>query len=276
MKSTVKAYAKINLFLDITGRLENGYHTLNTVMQQVNLYDIVTVETNDTNSIEIFCDNPIIPCNEKNIVHKACRLFSKMTGKDFGARITINKNIPVEGGMGGSSTDGAAVLTALCNIYGIDTEQAQDWSVKLGADVPFCIKGGTAVCTGIGEIINPISCKKNYHIGIVQPDFSCNTAKAYTEYDNRPLPVNPCFDEFVSELNSECIHWGGMMYNVFERLYDNPNIAEITQIMRDNGAVNAILTGSGSAIFGIFENAEAAKNALEKIDAPFKIITNPI
>lgn len=276
MKSTVKAYAKINLFLDITGRLENGYHTLNTVMQQINLYDIVTVETNDTNKIEIFCDNPIIPCNEKNIVYKACRLFSEMTGIDFGAKIYINKNIPVEGGMGGSSTDGAAVLTALCNIYGIDVKQAQDRSVKLGADVPFCMTGKTAVCTGIGEIIKPVSCKKDYSIGIVQPDFSCNTSEAYSGYDKNPLPPDPYFDKFVSSLNLGCIHWGGMMYNVFERLYENPRISAITQIMKENGAVNAVLTGSGSAIFGIFENTEAAENALEKISEPFKIITNPI
>lgn len=278
MKSVVKAYAKVNLFLDITGRLENGYHTLNTVMQQINLYDIVTVETGSGGEIEITCDNPHIPCNEKNIAYKACRLFSEVLGKPIGAKISIEKHIPVEAGMGGSSTDGAAVLTALNEICGTPFTIAQlcEMGAKLGADVPFCILGGTAVCKGIGDVMTPIECKKDYVLGIVKPDFSCSTPKAYKTYDENPIPENKAFADFISGLENGYKSWGNNMYNVFEKLYESEAISRITSELKKNGAHNAILTGSGSAVFGVFKNEEKAKIALEKIDIPFKIIVNPV
>lgn len=278
MKSVVKAYAKVNLFLDITGRLENGYHTLNTVMQQINLYDIVTVETNDSEKIEITCDNPAVPCSEKNIVYKACALFAQLTGIKFGAKISIQKNIPLEAGMGGSSTDGAAVLVALNEIFDtpFSTEELCKKGASLGADVPFCILGGTAVCKGIGDIMQPIACKKDYVLGIVKPEFSCSTPTAYKAYDENPLQKNEDFDIFVSALPLGHEKWGRKMYNVFEKLYKSSDISAVTSSLIENGAYNAILTGSGSAVFGLFKNKESAEKALSQVNAPFKIITNPL
>jgi len=278
MKSVVKAYAKVNLFLDITGQLENGYHTLNTVMQQVNLYDIVTVETTTDDKIEINCDNPAIPCNEKNIAYKACKFFSEVLGKNFGARITIEKHIPVEAGMGGSSTDGAAVLTALNEIFNLPftTSKLCEMGAKLGADVPFCILGGTAVCTGIGDIMKPVICMNDYVLAIIKPDFSCSTPTAYKAYDENPVPINTDFEDFVSALPYGYEKWSGKMYNVFEKLYNSSEILEVTSALIKSGAADAILTGSGSAVFGLFKNKEEAKKALNNINAPFKIIANPI
>ncbi len=277
MKSTVKAYAKVNLFLDITGRLENGYHTLNTVMQQVDLHDIVTVETTDNENIEIICDNPSIPCDERNIAYKACELFRVISGKRFGARITIEKHIPTEAGMGGSSTDGAAVLCALNEIYSLfSIPQLAEMGAKLGADVPFCIYGGTAVCKGIGDIITPTRCRKDYVLAIAKPAFSCSTPVAYKAYDNAPLPVKTEFDGFVTDLPISCEKWSGKMYNVFEKLYNNPEITDITDSLKKNGALGAILTGSGSAVFGIFKDTVTAENALKNINTPFKFTVNPI
>lgn len=278
MKSRVKAYAKVNLFLDITGRLENGYHTLNTVMQQVDIYDTVTVETTGSGYITIECTNPAVPCNEKNIAYKAAKAFLSEIGSNDGVSISIEKNIPLEAGMGGSSTDGAAVMVALNEIYGkpLTTEKLCETGARLGADVPFCILGGTAVCTGIGEVMTPVSCKKDYVLGIVKPGFSCSTPAAYRAYDENPLPINVNFDSFTAALSEGCEGWGGNMYNVFEKLYDNPEISAITRIMQENGAVGAILTGSGSAVFGVFRNRTTAENALNKLEIPFKIITNPI
>ncbi len=278
MKSRVKAYAKVNLFLDITGRLENGYHTLNTVMQQVDIYDIVTVETVQSGNITITCTNPAVPCNEKNIAYKAADAFLSKIGKVCGVSIGIEKNIPLEAGMGGSSTDGAAVLIALNESFGkpFTTEQLCEIGAGLGADVPFCILGGTAVCKGIGEIMTPVLCKKDYVLGIVKPEFSCSTPAAYKAYDENPLPIMKNFDSFVSELSAGCENWGGEMYNVFEQLYSNPKIDAITRIMRENGAVGSILTGSGSAVFGVFRDKKTAENALNRLDIPFKIIANPI
>ncbi len=277
MKSTVKAYAKVNLFLDITGRLENSYHTLNTVMQQVDLYDIVTVETNNNDDIEIVCDNPDIPCDERNIAYKACKLFRDVSEKRFGATITIEKHIPAEAGMGGSSTDGAAVLCALNEIYGLySIAELAEMGARLGADVPFCIYGKTAVCKGIGEIITPVSCNNDYVLAVVKPEFSCSTPAAYKAYDNSPLPVNEDFDSFVHNLPYGCEKWAGSMYNVFEKLYNNPEITAITDILKESGALNSILTGSGSAVFGVFKNKEMAENALKNINSPFKFTVNPI
>lgn len=278
MKSEIKAYAKVNLFLDITGRLENGYHTLNTVMQQIDLYDNVTVETFDGDGIFIECDNPSVPCNEKNIAYKAAAAFMHAANIKADIHIKIEKHIPLEAGMGGSSTDGAAVLVGLNQIYNnlFSTEKLCEIGAKLGADVPFCITGGTAVCKGIGEIITPVDCRKDYTFLVVKPDFSCSTPTAYKAYDENPVPGNTDFDKFVISLTLGADMWAGKMYNVFEKLYNNPEIAEITDIMRKSGAVGSILTGSGSAVFGIFTDNEKAVKALENIDLPFKIIVNPI
>lgn len=277
MKSKIKAFAKVNLFLDITGRLENGYHTLNTVMQQIDICDEITVEISDGDGIFIECDNPSVPCNDKNIAYKAARAFLDKTGKKSKVRISIAKHIPLEAGMGGSSTDGAAVLHALNRLYNhpLSTEQLCGLGAKLGADVPFCITGGTAVCTGIGEIIRPVKCLKDYIFLIVKPEFSCSTPEAYKAYDENPVPENKAFEEFVSLLPHGAEKWAGKMYNVFEKLYGDGRIAEITDTMRINGALGSILTGSGSAVFGIFKDRAAAESAYMSIDAPFKIIANP-
>jgi len=277
MKSEIKAFAKVNLFLDITGRLENGYHTLNTVMQQIDLYDEITAEVSEGSGIYISCDNPAVPCNEKNIAYKAAAAFLSETGKKARVDIRINKNIPLEAGMGGSSTDGAAVLKALNEIYGypLTDEKLCEIGAGLGADVPFCITGGTMLCKGIGEIMTPAQCLNDYVFLIVKPDFSCSTPAGYRAYDENPVPENRNFEEFVASLPHGAEKWAGKMYNVFEKLYDDERIAEITDIMRKYGALGSILTGSGSAVFGVFKDRKTAENALKNIDSPFKIVVSP-
>ncbi|MBQ8903019.1 MAG: 4-(cytidine 5'-diphospho)-2-C-methyl-D-erythritol kinase [Oscillospiraceae bacterium] len=277
MRSEIKAYAKVNLFLDITGRLENGYHTLNTVMQQIDLYDDITVDISEGNGIFIECDNPAVPCNEKNIVHKAAEAFLSETGHKARVEIRIKKRIPLEAGMGGSSTDGAAVLKALNEIYGypLSTERLCSIGAKLGADVPFCITGGTAVCKGIGEIMTPADCLKDYVFLIVKPDFSCSTPAGYKAYDENPVPEKENFNGFVESLSMGAEKWADKMYNVFEKLYDDDRIAAITQTMRNNGALGSVLTGSGSAVFGVFKDNETASEALKNIDSSFKFIARP-
>ncbi len=278
MKSEIKAFAKVNLFLDITGKLENGYHTLNTVMQQIDLYDIITVEINEGDEINIECDNPSVPCNEKNIAYKSAAAFLSEAGKKAKVDICIEKHIPLEAGMGGSSTDGAAVLKTMNQLYGniFSIDKLCEIGAKLGADVPFCITGGTAVCKGIGEIITPTECCKDYVLAVVKPDFSCSTPVGYKSYDENPLPKNPQFDDFVEALTLGSEKWAGKMYNVFEKLYNDDRISEITDRLRSCGALGSILTGSGSAVFGIFKNIENAEKALKNLEIPFKIIVNPI
>lgn len=273
MNLTVKAYAKINLFLDITGRLPNGYHTLNTVMQQISLYDNVTVKRTDS-GISVKCDNPTVPCNEKNIAYRAAADFFAETGIADGAEIEIEKNIPLEAGLGGSSTDGAAVLNALNKLYGnpITDERLLEIGAKLGADVPFCLTGGTAVCGGIGEKIRAIPFKKDYTLLTVKPDFSCSTAEAYRKYDLSPLAPRNNFNDFVCALENGCDNWYDGVYNVFEQLYCDPRIDAITEQMKSLGALCSALSGSGSAVFGVFKSEKIAENAKKSLNLPFSRI----
>lgn len=277
MSLTVKAYAKINLFLDITGRLPNGYHTLNTVMQQIDLYDNVCVSRTD-GEITVACNNPAIPCGEKNIAYRAAAAFFVETGIRGGAEINIEKNIPLEAGLGGSSTDGAAVLTALNKLCGepLNVEQLCVVGASLGADVPFCLTGGTAVCGGTGERIRPIPCKKDYFIVVAKPDFSCNTAQAYKKFDMSPLPTREGFKRFVGMLENGCEAWSGAVYNVFEQLYRDERIEAVTNELKEKGALCAALSGSGSAVFGVFADENEAKKAAESINLPFCRMINPI
>ena len=277
MSLKVKAYAKINLWLDITGRRGDGYHTLNTVMRRVDLYDDITVTPTENDNVTIHCDDPAVPCDERNIVFKAWKLFRGLYGKPFGADIDIRKRIPLEAGLGGSSTDGAAVLSALNELAGMpfsaDTLTAA--GVKLGADVPFCMTGGTAVCRAIGEEIQPISCA-DFAVVIVKPEFSCSTGAAYGAYDRTPKPEKPGFAEYVRSISGSADAAAEGLYNVFEELYNDPRIAEIKRELLTAGASGASMTGSGSAVFGIFPILSDAENALGKIGYKTKFAVNAL
>lgn len=275
---TLKAYAKINLFLDITGRLPNGYHTLNTVMRQIGLYDLVTVSVSEGSGISLTCDNPLIPCDGRNIAVKTTEKFLHETTISAAVTIKIEKKIPLEAGLGGSSTDGAAVLTALNRLFGepLSDERLIELGASLGADVPFCLIGRTAVCGGFGEKITPIETPDDFTVGIVKPDFSCSTAAAYRAYDESPLPMREDFSAFVHSLSLGAGAWNGGVYNVFEKLYKDERIEALTEALKRNGALSAALSGSGSAVFAIFEDSIAAEKALEKIDVPFKSCVKPM
>lgn len=275
---TVKAFAKINLFLDITGRLPNGYHTLNTVMRQIGLYDLVTVSVSEGSGISLTCDNPLIPCDGRNIAVKAAEAFLRETAISAAVSVKIEKKIPLEAGLGGSSTDGAAVLTALNRLFGepLSAERLIGLGASLGADVPFCLIGGTAVCGGFGEKVTPIGMPDDFSIGIVKPVFSCSTAAAYRAYDESPLPMREEFPSFVRSLSLGAGAWSGGVYNVFEKLYKDERIHALTESLKRNDALSAALSGSGSAVFGIFEDSIAAERALGKIDVPFKACVKPM
>lgn len=272
---TLRAHAKINLFLDIAGRLPNGYHILNTVMREIGLSDRVTVSVSEGSGIFLTCDHPQIPCDARNIAVRAAEKFLVETGSPAAVRIRIEKRIPIEAGLGGSSTDGAAVLTALNRLFGEPLSKARlsALGAALGADVPFCLTGGTAICGGIGEKITPITIPDDFTVAVVKPDFSCPTAGAYRAYDKSPLPVREDFSAFVQALPHGVSRWSGGVYNVFEQLYRDPRIEALTGSLKKNGALAAALSGSGSAVFGIFGDEKTAEEAVGKIDALFcKII----
>lgn len=275
---TLKAFAKINLFLDITGRLPNGYHTLNTVMRQIGLYDLVTVSVSEGSGISLTCDNPLIPRDGRNIAVKAAEKFLRETTVSAAVSVKIEKRIPLEAGLGGSSTDGSAVLTALNRLFGepLSAERLIGLGASLGADVPFCLIGGAAVCGGFGEKVTPIGMPDDFAVGIVKPDFSCSTAAAYRAYDESPLSTREEFSSFVRSLSFGAGAWSGGVYNVFEKLYKDERIGSLTESLKKNGALSAALSGSGSAVFGIFEDSFTAEKALGKMDVPFKACVRPI
>lgn len=277
MSLRVKAYAKINLWLDITGRLENGYHSLNTVMRQVDMHDTVTLTQTGSGEIEIICDNPAIPADRRNIAYKAAEAFFGAVGFSHGIRLEIEKKIPVEAGMGGSSTDGAAVLTGLNQLFGnpLTVEQLCEIGGKIGADVPFCIVGGTAECEGIGEVKRRLFCS-DFAAAVIKPDFSCNTASAYRSWDESPIEAKAGFKQFCEDLTKEPKLWAGQMYNVFEVLQKNPEIERIKSLLLESGALGAVMTGSGSAVFGVFGSLREAQIAIKNIPFGCKFAVNAL
>lgn len=283
MLETIKmpAYAKINLFLDITGVLPNGYHSLNNIMQQIALHDKVTISFEETAEtvIEITCDDPQIPSDERNIAYKAANLFLTKQGRSGKVKVEIEKHIPVMAGLGGSSTDGAAVLTGLNRLCGdpFSKKELEAMGTELGADVPFCIRGGCAYCKGIGEIMTDIMGIEKCSILIVKPDFSCNTAAAYKQYDKNPIKARPEPEKLLNALkNVELPEAAAELYNIFEELNSVQKITEIKNALISNGALGAALSGSGSAVFGIFPDKEIALKALQSLDYPLIIVTDPI
>lgn len=275
----VKAYAKINLFLDITGRRSDGYHELNNIMQKIDLHDEVGVFISEGETvITIDCDNPKIPCDKRNIAYKAAEMYMKASGVTAKIHIEIKKAIPVMAGLGGSSADGAAVIKALENYYvKLGTDETQKLAAGLGADVPFCMRGRTAFCKGIGEIMTEIEPLPQCSILIIKPDFSCSTSKGYGMYDSKPIESRGEPKSLLTALqNGDLKRIGENLYNIFEPLYGDSRIENIKGELMQNGAKGALLSGSGSAVYGIFSDSAEAAAAYKKINSASKILANPI
>lgn len=271
----LKAYSKINLLLDITGIKKNGYHSLFTVMQSVSLYDTITVEKNNSDEITVSCDTEGVPTDKSNIVYKCAERFFEYAGieKNRGIHIHIEKNVPFGAGMGGGSGDGAAVLVALNKIYGLNYSDKIlcRIGVKVGADIPFCIVGGTALALDTGAVVAPLPDIKDYYIAVVKPDESVSTKEAYAAVDaveNMKHPKNNVMLELLAD--SECDEALKYCANVFEQAFDIPGRVDIKDVFNKNGALASCMTGSGSAIYGIFDNKENAEKSIEALKDTFK------
>jgi 4-diphosphocytidyl-2-C-methyl-D-erythritol kinase len=260
---TLAANAKLNLSLDIAGKREDGYHNIVSEMQEIDLADIVTVRISDSPhvaaKIRIICDDPRIPDGRRNIANRAAEAFVRETGLHLVAKVQIEKKIPLMAGLGGSSTDGAAVLKALNRLNGdlLSESELVRIGAGLGADVPFAIVGGRAKAEGIGEILTKLEDLPEQFYVIVQPDFYCDTRQAYTLYSENPVSR-------------------GDYANVFQKLYADPRIERICSELLNLGASAASMTGSGSAVFGVFGDSAAAKSALESLQYPFKCVARNV
>ncbi len=276
MKVKVKAPAKINLSLDVLRRRADGYHDVSMVMQAVSLYDYVTVEALDTRKIEIFCDYPDVPCNKKNIAYKCAEAFFNYTkAENTGIKITIEKNIPAQAGLAGGSADGAAVITALNKLFStyLKEDELCEIGSKVGADIPFCILGGTKLASGTGTTLKKMVNMPKCNIVICKPDFSVSTAEAYARIDKAGLSHPEFTAEMVKAIYARDI-WmvTTSMLNDFEIALNLDGINEIKKLMLKNKALGSCMSGSGSAVFGVFNNIKKAEKCMEKLKEKYNYV----
>ena len=263
---TRKAYAKINLSLDVTGKRDDGYHDLKTVMQTVDLYDTLTFRKTDTGTITLASTPAPVPTNDDNLIVKACRLMRETYGITDGVDIDLVKEIPVQAGLGGGSADAACTLRAMNDLFslGLSTEKLCGLGATLGADVPFCVRGGTCLAKGIGEILTPLPSPPACTVLIAKPPEGISTKEAYETLDLKPIDEHPDVKlmEFAlktADLKTLCASMG----NVFEPIVERrlPVIRDLRLIMRDYGALRAMMTGSGPTVFGLFTDENEAVKA---------------
>lgn len=284
MKITVKAPAKINLTLDIVGKRPDGYHDVAMVMQTVSLYDTVTVERleGDGDRIEVSCPAyPDVPADDSNIVCKAVRAFCRFTeSKPVPLRITIDKVIPTQAGLAGGSADGAGVVLALNLLYEthLSEKEMAEICARFGSDVPFCLLGGTMLATGTGTTLKKLPSLPRCYIVLCKPEISVSTAQAYAACDARPPKGFLYTDELIKRLCSRDIRGlSTCLYNEFEQVMELPVINEIKKTMISCKAMGASMSGSGSAVYGIFLEEKKAQRCVqllkEKYDKVF--LTRP-
>lgn len=265
----IKAYAKINVLLDVVGKKENGYHLLEMIMQSIDLYDLIDVNKIEK-GINIKCNKSYIPVNNKNIAYKAAELFINTYGINEGVSINIYKNIPTSAGLGGGSSDGAAVLKAMREIFNVNIsdKELEELGVKIGADVPFCINGGTAFCEGIGEIITPIKKFENKILVVVKPKFGVSTKWVYSEYDNLCNVRKPETEKILKAVKDGDVKAVSLnMANVLEDVTTS-KYGIISKIKRDMirfGALGSMMSGSGPSVFAFFEDSLSAQRCFEKM-----------
>ena len=271
-----KTPAKINLTLDVTGKLENGYHTLSMIMQSIDVCDELSFEKTADETI-LFSMNKDLPDKipaEKNLVYKAAKLMKDTFKIDGGFKIHLTKNIPAAAGLAGGSSDCAATLIGineLCGL-GLDIEKLCEIGVKLGADVPFCIRKGTMLAEGIGEILTPLAPLTGIPVLLIKPNISISTPYVYKHLKLNELdyhPDNKAVISYIKDNNIKKI--AASLSNVLETVTipENPIIAELKHYLTENGAIGSLMRGSGPTTFGIFENMETAKKAYEKAKADF-------
>lgn len=273
-RAVARSYAKINLTLDVLGRLENGYHQVEMLMQTVNLFDLVIVDK-DRSQIQVSTNLKYLPVNEKNIAYKACVEFFRHTGISGGARVLIHKNIPVAAGLAGGSGNAAAVLCALNLLYdaGLSPAELCRIGLRLGADVPYCILGGTQLATGLGEQLTPVAPMPKTITLLVKPPISISTAAIYEKIDSVPLPAHPDLQGMLAALEQgDRAGIAGTLYNVMEQVtaVENPVLGGIKKKLLANGALGACMSGSGPTVFGLFDDYEKAKASADSFARMYK------
>ena len=267
---SLKAYGKINLGLDVLRRRDDGYHEVRMIMQTVGIYDRIDLIYKETPGITVETNLYYLPHNENTLVNKADKIMMDEFHVQKGDHIRLRKYIPVAAGMAGGSSDAAAVLLGVNKMFslGLTTEQLMDRGVKIGADVPYCVMRGTALSEGIGEILTPLPVPPQCQVLIAKPGISVSTNFVYENLhanDLRPEqhPDIDCMMEAIKQKDLYGIadRFGNVLENV--PIPANPVIQEIKDLMEENGALKAIMSGSGPTVFGIFDDKKKMEKAAE-------------
>ena len=273
---TLKSRAKINLSIDVLGKRQDGYHLVEMIMQTIDLYDLIEINEKDNDQITIKSTSDEIPLDCNNLVYKAANLIKKTFNINKGVEIHIKKNIPVAAGMAGGSSNAAAVLVGLNKLWNLNlsNQQLEKIGLKLGADVPFCINGGAVLASGIGEELTPIKgLTKDVCILVCKPDLFVSTKEVYECIDSKDIDKRPN-NKFLIEClkNEDTRQLAENMFNVLEgvTMDKHPVIQQIKDIMTNNRALGAMMSGSGPTVFGLYENREDAVKCKAILENQFK------
>ena len=265
----LKAYAKVNISLDIVGKREDNYHLLSMIMQNIDLYDEIDL-VEQSEGITISCNKSYVPTDERNLAYKAAKLFMNTYNINSGVEINIEKNIPVAAGLAGGSTDCAAVLKMMNKIFNINVsdDELMQLGVKLGADVPYCIIGGTALCEGIGEKITKLKPFKNHILVLVKPPFGVSTKEVYKAFDLEKARIHPNTNNIIEKMKQDdLIFVSSNMKNLLENvtLKKYKSLIGIKEDMISLGSVGALMSGSGPSVFGFFDDMTKAQKCYDKM-----------
>jgi len=268
-KLALKAYGKINLGLDVLRKRPDGYHDLKMIMQMVDVYDdIVITKTDRKDEIVVATDKFVLENEKGNLAYMAVKLLFDEFNIHQGIEIKINKRIPIAGGMAGGSSDCATTLMGINKMFDLrlSKEDLMKRGVKLGADVPYCVLGKTAIAEGIGEILTPLPTPPSCYVIIAKPPVSVSTAFVYGNIRPDEITKRPDIDGMAEAIkNGDLYKMSSLLYNVMEDVTvpEYPIIADIKKMMIENGALNSIMSGSGPTVFGIYDNLEKAENTMK-------------
>lgn len=271
---TKKAYGKLNLSLDIVGKRSDGYHLVRMIMQTVNLYDVLEFTKTKESGIILTTNRSDLPTNQDNLIYRAASLLMKNYSIQQGVRIHLEKHIPVAAGMAGGSADCAATLSGINTLFslGLSTEELMKFGTSLGADVPYCLLGGTALSEGIGEILTPLPDVPPCKVLLVKPDIDISTKWVYTTLDWKSLTFHPDVDGMIANLHTRNLTGiTSKLSNVLETVTipAHPIIQEIKETMLELGANNSLMSGSGPTVFGLYSDKILAQHAYQQFITRF-------
>lgn len=263
---TARAFGKINMTLEITGRRDDGYHTLRSVMQSISLCNEIKAFRTEGGGVTLNCDDPALPVDERNTAFRAAQAFLCSAGlpRRSGIFIKLQKRVPYQAGLGSASADAAGVLAACNVLFGqpLGARRLLELATNIGADVPFCLTGGTQLAEGIGEVLTPLPPCPDGALLILHPGEGVSTPEAYRRYDALQRPRQPDAAPMLAALHSGDLHCvAAACGNVFEQCCPVAAVAEMKRALMDAGALGSAMSGSGTAVFGVFANDAAAEKA---------------